>query len=198
MMPKKYRETISFIVLSAAVVILALMAGQAAATPPAGLTPKGYLPIALRAENTPTFTPTATNTPIPTNTAGPTNTLPPSPTTAPPANVLMTQIEYNPPGDDVAGEFVEIRNFGGTAANMTGWTLRDTVPHVFTFPAFTLQPGAAVKVWTKSGANNAGNLYWGSNQAIWNNTGDTAILRNSGGQQIDICSYAGGGQNASC
>jgi hypothetical protein len=28
----------------------------------------------------------------------------------------MTQIEYNPPGDDVAGEFVEIRNFGGIAA----------------------------------------------------------------------------------
>jgi hypothetical protein len=204
MMPKKYRETILFIVFSAVVVVLALMAQQTTATPPAGLTPNSYLPVALRPENTPTYTPTATKTPIPTSTTGPTNTpVPtntptPSPTSAPPANVLMTQIEYNPPGDDVAGEFVEIRNFGGTAANMTGWSLRDPVPHVFTFPSFTLQPGAAVKVWTKSGVNNAANLYWGSNQAIWNNTGDTATLRNSGGQTIDTCTYSGGGQNASC
>jgi hypothetical protein len=49
-----------------------------------------------------------------------------------------------------------------------------------------------------NGINNATNLYWGSGQAIWNNTGDTATLRNSGGQIVDTCSYAGGGQNASC
>jgi hypothetical protein len=68
LMPKKYREAILFIVFSAVAVILVMMTEQTAATPPVGLTPHGYLPIALRAENTPTFTP------IPTNTAGPTNT----------------------------------------------------------------------------------------------------------------------------
>jgi hypothetical protein len=106
-MPKKYREAILFIVFSAVAIIM--MTGQTTANPPAGLTPHGYLPVALRAENTPTFTPIPTNTAGPTNAPAPTNTPTPSPTTAPPANVLMTQIEYNPPGDDVAGEFVEIR-----------------------------------------------------------------------------------------
>jgi len=85
-MPKKYREAILFIVFSAVAVILAMMTGQTAANPPAGLTPHGYLPVALRAENTPTFTPTATNTPIPTNTAGPTST----PTPVPPPRRRQT------------------------------------------------------------------------------------------------------------
>lgn len=147
-----------------------------------GLTPWAYLPVVEKPLPTPTFTPLPTNTPIPTNTSLPTTTPTSTPTTAPPANVQLTFIEYNPPGDDVVGEFVEIKNLGGTAANMTGWTLRDIVPHVFTFPSFTLQPISTVKVWTKSGSNNSGNLYWGSGQAIWNNTGDTAILRNGSGQ----------------
>ncbi|MFZ0548158.1 MAG: hypothetical protein WAM60_22115 [Candidatus Promineifilaceae bacterium] len=65
---QKYWQTILFIVFSAVTVILVMMVGQTAATLSADSTPHGYLPVALRAENTPTFTP------IPTNTAGPTNT----------------------------------------------------------------------------------------------------------------------------
>jgi hypothetical protein len=53
LMPKNYRETILFIVFSAVVVLLMLMTKQTTATPPVGLTPHGYLPVALRAENTP-------------------------------------------------------------------------------------------------------------------------------------------------
>jgi hypothetical protein len=112
--------------------------------------------------------------------------------------VQILYIEYDPPGPDEDGEYVRLDNLGGSSATMTNWTLRDDANHVFTFPTFTLAAGATVRVWTGSGSNNSANLYWGSSAAIWNNTGDTATLRNSGGQVIDVCTYSGGGSGASC
>lgn len=140
-----------------------------------------YLPMVLKPAE-----PTAT--PIP--------TIAPTATTLP-ANVQITLIVYNPAGDDVQGEYIRLENKGGTTAVMTGWTLSDNDGHDYTFPSFSLTPGAAVQVWVKSGVNNTTNLYWGSAQAFWNNTGDTAFLRN-GGTLVDSCSYAGGGTQASC
>lgn len=156
-----------------------------------GVTPTiaNYLPFILKPFPSPTPSPTATNIP-----ATPTATA----TSAPPANVKIIYIEYDPPGPDVEGEYVQIDNLGGTSATMTNWTLADEANHVFTFPTFVLVPGGSVRIWTKSGVNNSTNLYWGSGAAIWNNTGDTATLRNNHGQVVDICSYTGGGTGANC
>ena len=140
-----------------------------------------FLPAVLR--NWPP-TPTYTPTPWPTSTPLPTATSPP-----PPPDVRITYIEYTPPGDDVQGEYVRIQNYSSTAANMTSWTLRDIANHVFTFPSFTLSGGGTVRVWTKSGTNTATDLYWGSGAAIWNNTGDTAYLRDAGGTLVDTYTY---------
>ena len=104
-------------------------------------------------------------------------------------NVQITDIVYDPPGDDVQGEYVRIENSGGRPADMTDWTLRDDANHVFTFPTFTLNAGASVRVWTKSGTDTATDLYWGSGAAIWNNTGDCAYLRDSVGAAIDTYCY---------
>jgi hypothetical protein len=100
---------------------------------------------------------------------------------------MIIDIYFDPP--DTLSEYVEIQNPGGSSVTMTGWTLRDIANHVYTFPAFTLGAGATVRVWTNSGSNNATNLYWGSDAAIWNNTGDTAILQNAQGTEIDRYSY---------
>ena len=148
-----------------------------------GATPDvfNYLPMVIKPAE-PTVTPTATIAPT---------------ATTPPANVQITLIVYNPDGDDVAGEYIRLENKGGTTAVMTGWTLSDNDGHDYIFPSFSLAPGAAVQVWVKSGVNSATNLYWGSAQAFWNNTGDTAFLRN-GATLVDSCSYGGGGVQASC
>ena len=174
-----------------------------------------YLPNVVSAPPTPTFTltPTPTKTPTatatavtptktptpsrtPTRTPTPTKTPTRTPTVAP-ANVRITHILYDPPAGTLE-EYVRIQNAGGTAQNMTGWTLRDESAHIYTFPTFTLAPGGQVQVWTKSGANNATNLYWSSAQAVWNNGGDTAQLRNAGGTLISQCSYGGGGTSVTC
>ncbi len=128
----------------------------------------------------PTATPTATPTPTPTDT----------PTAGP--NVRITFIEFNPPGPDIDGEYAQIENQGGTPVTMTGWTLSDEAGNTFTFPAFTLNAGASVKIWTKSGSNTATDLYWGRGQAVWNNDGDIAYLRDSSSTLIDTYSYMPG------
>ena len=68
-----------------------------------------------------------------------------------PADVQITYIEYDPPGDDAQDEYVQIENLEGAAQEMTSWTLRDEANRVFTFPVFTLPAGGTVRVWTKGG-----------------------------------------------
>lgn len=79
---------------------------------------------------------------------------------------------------------------GTEVVSMASWTLRDLANNTFTFPGFTLAAGAEVRVWTKAGVNDASNLFWGRNQAVWNNSGgDTAILRDAGGNEVSRYSY---------
>lgn len=106
--------------------------------------------------------------------------------------VGIAYIEYDPPGRDREGEYVLIANAGTTVADLTGWILRDGgARHNFVFPVFALAPGASVKVWTRPGANDATNLYWGNIGAIWNNSGDSATLSDAAGNLVGSYSYEG-------
>ena len=106
-----------------------------------------------------------------------------------PADVQIVYIEYNPSGDDLAGEYVEIANLGGEAQELSGWTLTDTGGHLFTFPAFTLAAGATVRVWSKAGEASESDLYWGSRRPLWNNKGETATLKDAQGNIVGTYSY---------
>ena len=98
--------------------------------------------------------------------------------------IRIHAIIFNPPGPDVRGEYVVIQNDTAADASLTNWTLRDAANHLFTFPSFALRAGFSVKVWTKAGASDAENLFWRHRSAIWNNTGDTAILRDQNGTEV--------------
>ena len=56
-------------------------------------------------------------------------------------------------------------------------------------PPGVLVASGEVRVWVKAGTNDATNLYWGRGSAVWNNTGDTAILRDASGAEIARLSY---------
>ena len=51
--------------------------------------------------------------------------------------------------------------------------------------------GKGGRLWlhTGSGKADSRNRYWGSKNYIWNNTGDTAYLRNAKGTTVDTCSW---------
>lgn len=108
------------------------------------------------------------------------------------SGLTIATIEFNPEGSDVAGEYVRIANGGAEPIDLTGWTLRDFASrHTYTFPAFTLAPGAEVQIWTKAGADDAANLYWGQRAAVWNNDGDTAVLTDADGAEVTSYTYEG-------
>jgi hypothetical protein len=46
-------------------------------------------------------------------------------------------------------------------------------------------------VWTGQGSDDLPNLYWGRRAAVWNNTGDSAILSDERGQIIARFQYEG-------
>jgi len=104
-------------------------------------------------------------------------------------DMRITGIMYDPPGSDVRGEFVRLQNDTVADVQMLGWTLSDVAGHEYTFPAFTLRAGFDVRIWTGAGTDDASNLFWGRNQAVWNNQGDTATLRDSALRVIAAFKY---------
>jgi len=109
-------------------------------------------------------------------------------TPAPPGGqASIISIDAAPPV--ALDEYVLIRNVGGDALDMDGWKLSDLANNTYTFPAFTLAEGAEVKVWVKTGTNDATNLYWNRAAAVWNNSGDTATLRDAQGTVVSTYTY---------
>ncbi|MDN5768163.1 MAG: lamin tail domain-containing protein [Humibacillus sp.] len=109
--------------------------------------------------------------------------------------VKISYVYFDSPGADKGGntslnaEYVRITNTTGTARSLKGWTLRDRSNHVYTFPAFTLKARATVIVHTGKGTATSAHRYYNKSWYVWNNTGDTAYLRDSRGKTMHTCAW---------
>ena len=109
--------------------------------------------------------------------------------------IQFGRIQYDSPGTDTGtntslnGEYVVVRNNSTIVRNLKSFTVRDAQAHVYTFAAFNLGPGKAVKVHTGKGTNTATDRYWGKTAYVWNNGGDTATMKNASGVTIDTCNW---------
>lgn len=109
--------------------------------------------------------------------------------------IQIYKVYVNSPGSDnrsntsLNAEYVALKNVSRSSRSLTRWTIRDKSNHIYTFGAFTLGPGKFVYLHTGSGGDNTVHRYWRSGNYIWNNTGDTAYLRTSGGSLADSCSW---------
>jgi micrococcal nuclease len=101
-------------------------------------------------------------------------------------SLVVAEIHADAQGDDhdnLNDEYIVLENTGSSTIDLSGWTLRDEADHVYTFPdGFTLAAGETVTIRTGSGTDTEDTLYWGSGSAIWNNGGDTIIIRDESGQ----------------
>lgn len=77
-------------------------------------------------------------------------------------------------------EWVVVRNAGTDSLNLSGWQLKDTNRHVFTFPNLTLNGGGAVQIHTTSGTNTVIDLYWSQSNPVWQ-SGEEAQLSDPNG-----------------
>lgn len=123
-------------------------------------------------EEEPTTTPTITRTP----TITPTSTI----TLAPTASNAQIEILEILSAGDITAEGIRIRNQGNTV-NVTGWTLSDLDGNEFIFPEQLLYSNAEVTIYSRLGQNTPVALFWGLDEAVWDE-GDVLTLRDSEGR----------------
>ena len=113
--------------------------------------------------------------------------------------VKIAYAKYDSPGSDTGsnislnGEYVVIKNTTSTNRSLTGWTLRDKTGYTYRFPTFTLRAGATVTVHTGKGTASSTHRYYNKTWYVWNNTGDTAYLRDAQGVLRHSCAWASAG-----
>jgi Lamin Tail Domain len=106
---------------------------------------------------------------------------------------LRLEIQADPAGRDLQAEHVLLHNAGEADVELGGWTLHDAArrPHVYGFATGRrLAAGATLRLWSGRGKDDAGNLYWGRRAAVWNNTGDVAVLRDPEGAEQARASWS--------
>jgi murein DD-endopeptidase MepM/ murein hydrolase activator NlpD len=98
--------------------------------------------------------------------------------------------------DDIANpnnEYVDIKTFGSVPQDVSGWTLQNSAGNRFVFPAGTVVTQAnGVRVYSGSGTNRSGTLYWGQPSGVWVNTGDCLMLFDARGTREFASSWSGG------
>lgn len=113
-----------------------------------------------------------------------------------PADVQLRiqEIAYDAPGADDQnpnGEWVALINEGSQVIDLAGFTLKDEANHIYTFPAVGLEPGRTLRIYSGEGRDSGDALYWGlRDDAVWNNSGDTAYLRDPRGKLVDSFRYS--------
>ncbi len=119
--------------------------------------------------------------------------------------IQVTKVYYNSPGTDnrsntsLNAEYVRLTNKRSYTINLKNWTLRDKAGYLYRFTTdLKVAPGANVYVHTGRGTNTGTHRYWGRSAYVWNNTGDTAYLRNAAGATIDTCSWGSSGSYTYC
>jgi hypothetical protein len=96
---------------------------------------------------------------------------------------------------------VRLTNMTSKPISLKGWTVKDAAGHTYTIGTYTLPDYANMYVHTGKGTNgkpDSQHLYWQSGNYIWNNTGDTATLRNAGGTTVHSCKWGNGGSVTYC
>ena len=107
----------------------------------------------------------------------------------PRASLEITHIDYDPPGSDEF-ESVTILNTGAESIELAGFILRDeSSVNRFDFPEVTVEPGNEVIVTGSCGTSDGATLVWCTDQSVWNNTGDAALLLDGAGRIVAFFRY---------
>ncbi len=113
-------------------------------------------------------------------------------------DLKIIRIVANPPGPDRAidkngrylgkfinlnEEFVEIKNFSSSLIKLDGYSLTDNKNHLpFIFPqGADVGKEAVIRIRTGHGMPTSTDFYWNRDAPVWNNEGDTAILKDPRG-----------------
>lgn len=114
------------------------------------------------------------------------NVFPELPTMTGTTPLELVDVRADPPGDDrgasaLANEVVVLRNAGHEPVDLAAYTLSDRAGHTYSFPeGAAVAPGRSVRVHTGAGTDTERDYYWDAGTPVWNNRGDTVLLRRDG------------------
>jgi hypothetical protein len=112
--------------------------------------------------------------------------------------VSIYRIQYDSPGSDTGSnsslnaEWIQLKNACTKSQAFSGWKVKDLAGHTYTFGTYALGASSKVRIHTGHGTNTSTDRYWNQGSYIWNNTGDTAYLKNGAGTTVNTCMYSGG------
>ncbi|MGM0446745.1 MAG: DUF4350 domain-containing protein [Methanobacteriota archaeon] len=104
-------------------------------------------------------------------------------------SLAFDSIEYDPAGDPVEDEYVAFVNDGDEVLDLDGYEVYDAADNGYTFGAVSVDPGATITLYTGSGTDTDGEVYWGRGQGVWNNGGDTVFVDDPDGNTVVEYSY---------
>jgi micrococcal nuclease len=100
----------------------------------------------------------------------------------------LVAIQPNAPGNDHEnriGEYLTVESTAAGSLDLAGWSVSDAGGNTYTVPeGTTLAPGDRLTLYSGAGTANASALYWDHDGAVWNNAGDTVIVRNATGSVV--------------
>jgi hypothetical protein len=141
---------------------------------------------------TPVPSPTPTTSPPPSSapTSAPTAAVPPGETPSLAALIVDVTFDGDRTNHDPNDETITIINGSSSPLTMTGWTLRDTHNHVYTFGTFILPGDGRVTLFSGKGTDTADRRYWGQSSGVLDDAGpETILLRDASGALIDAYPY---------
>lgn len=87
--------------------------------------------------------------------------------TLPPVGKAIIEIKNVFGIGDLKNEVVVIQRVGEDDLFISGWELEDEDGNRYRFPDLLLNPGGAVQVYSRSGADTVNELYWGAQKPLW-------------------------------
>jgi phosphatidylserine/phosphatidylglycerophosphate/cardiolipin synthase-like enzyme len=118
-----------------------------------------------------------------------------SPSTGGLDGITINEIMYNPLGNEVEGEWIELYN-AGAEENIGGWNLTDQDGNYYVFPNLTIPPQSFVLVRTSTGNisyyDNLIVLHMNRTWSMLNNAGDDLLLVDGNGDAVDYVNYGSG------
>lgn len=109
--------------------------------------------------------------------------------------VVLGAVQYDSPGAETRSprslnaEWVTVANTGRAAVDLAGWTLSNADRATYRFHHLRLAGHTSVRVHTGSGHNTTRDVYQDRRTYVWDNTADTATLRNARGHVVSTESW---------
>ncbi|WP_264783225.1 lamin tail domain-containing protein [Haladaptatus sp. T7] len=111
------------------------------------------------------------------------------------SGLSVARIHADADGNDhenLNDEYVVLKNAADETLDLSGWTVSDDGGHTYRVPSgVTLAGGETLTLYTGSGSDSASELHWNADAAVWNNGGDTVVVRDATGTVVLRRKYEG-------